>query len=55
MADAYPTTILVHGAFADASSFRPLYDALLDEEIMMIAPPNPLRGLPAATAITFAV
>jgi pimeloyl-ACP methyl ester carboxylesterase len=45
MADPYPTTILVHGAFADASSFRPLYDALLDEEITMIAPPNPLRGL----------
>src|SRR5215471_16362397 len=45
MADAYPTTILVHGAFADASSFRPLYDALLDEEITMIAPPNPLRGM----------
>src|SRR5499427_4703470 len=45
MADSYPTTILVHGAFADASSFRPLYDALLDEEITMIAPPNPLRGL----------
>jgi pimeloyl-ACP methyl ester carboxylesterase len=45
MADPYPTAILVHGAFADASSFRPLYDALLDEEITMIAPPNPLRGL----------
>src|SRR5215831_11270604 len=45
MADPYPTTILVHGAFADASSFRSLYDALLDEDIKMIAPPNPLRGL----------
>jgi pimeloyl-ACP methyl ester carboxylesterase len=45
MADTYPTTILVHGAFADASGFRPLYDALLDEDIMMIAPPNPLRGM----------
>jgi pimeloyl-ACP methyl ester carboxylesterase len=45
MADANLTTILVHGAFADASSFRPLYDALVDEEITMIAPPNALRGL----------
>jgi pimeloyl-ACP methyl ester carboxylesterase len=45
MADPYPTTILVHGAFADASSFRPLYDTLREEEITMIAPPNPLRGL----------
>jgi pimeloyl-ACP methyl ester carboxylesterase len=45
MADPYPTTILVHGAFADASSFRALYDELLDEEMTIIAPPNPLRGL----------
>ena len=45
MADPYPTTILVHGAFADASGFRALYDELLDEEVSIIAPPNPLRGL----------
>ena len=45
MAGPYPTTVLVHGAFADASSFRALYDELLDEELTMIAPPNPLRGL----------
>jgi pimeloyl-ACP methyl ester carboxylesterase len=45
MADTYPTIVLVHGAFADASSFRGLYDELLDEEVTMVAPPNPLRGL----------
>ena len=45
MADPYPTIVLVHGAFADASSFRGLYDELLDEGVTMIAPPNPLRGL----------
>jgi pimeloyl-ACP methyl ester carboxylesterase len=45
MAAPYPTIVLVHGAFADASSFRGLYDELLDEEVTMIAPPNPLRGL----------
>ncbi|HTX32850.1 MAG TPA: alpha/beta hydrolase [Solirubrobacteraceae bacterium] len=45
MADSDPTIVLVHGAFADASSFRPLYDALLDEDVTMIVPPNPLRGL----------
>jgi pimeloyl-ACP methyl ester carboxylesterase len=45
MAGPYPTIVLVHGAFADASSFRRLYDALLDEEVTVIAPPNPLRGL----------
>ena len=45
MADQEPTIVLVHGAFADASSFRPLYDSLLGEGVTMIAPPNPLRGL----------
>jgi pimeloyl-ACP methyl ester carboxylesterase len=45
MADSDPTIVLVHGAFADASSFRPLYDELLGEGVTMIAPPNPLRGL----------
>ena len=43
MAD--PTIVLVHGAFADASSFRLLYDQLLEQEVRIIAPPNPLRGL----------
>jgi pimeloyl-ACP methyl ester carboxylesterase len=45
MAVPYPTIVLVHGAFADASSFRALYDELLADEVTMIAPPNPLRGL----------
>jgi len=40
-----PNVVLVHGAFADASSFRPLYDELLRKDMTMIAPPNPLRGL----------
>lgn len=42
---AHPTVVLVHGAFADASSFRPLYDELRHEDLTIIAPPNPLRGL----------
>src|ERR1700741_2940839 len=45
MAGPDPTIVLVHGAFADASGFRPLYDELLGEGVSMIAPPNPLRGL----------
>src|SRR5215467_13718537 len=45
MAGSEPTIVLVHGAFADASSMRPLYDALLGQGVTMIAPPNPLRGL----------
>ena len=43
MAD--PTIVLVHGAFADASGFRALYDELRGEDLTIIAPPNPLRGL----------
>jgi pimeloyl-ACP methyl ester carboxylesterase len=43
MAD--PTIVLVHGAFADASGFRALYDELLGHDLKVIAPPNPLRGL----------
>jgi pimeloyl-ACP methyl ester carboxylesterase len=45
MAAPHPTVVLVHGAFADASGFRGLYDELLGEELTMIAPPNPLRGM----------
>src|ERR1700729_2436974 len=42
---AGPTIVLVHGAFADASGFRGLYNELLSEDVTIIAPPNPLRGL----------
>ena len=42
---ANPTVVLVHGAFADASSLRTLYNELLPENLTVIAPPNPLRGL----------
>jgi pimeloyl-ACP methyl ester carboxylesterase len=42
---ANPTIVLIHGAFADASGFRGLYDQLLGEDVTVLAPPNPLRGL----------
>jgi pimeloyl-ACP methyl ester carboxylesterase len=42
---AAPTIVLVHGAFADASGFHGLYDELLGEDVTVVAPPNPLRGL----------
>jgi pimeloyl-ACP methyl ester carboxylesterase len=48
MAD--PTVVLVHGAFADASSFRSLHDQLLEQAVTMIAPPNPLRGVSGGDA-----
>jgi hypothetical protein len=41
MARSAPTIVLVHGAFADASGFRGLYDELLGEDVAVIAPPNP--------------
>jgi len=40
-----PHIVLVHGAFADASSFRALYQELLNEDVTIVVPPNPLRGL----------
>src|SRR5262245_4387820 len=40
-----PTVVLVHGAFADASSLRALYDELVGEDVTILAPANPLRGL----------
>ena len=42
---AGPTIVLVHGAFADGSGFRGLYDELLAEDVTIVAPPNPLRGM----------
>jgi pimeloyl-ACP methyl ester carboxylesterase len=43
MAD--PTIVLVHGAFAGASSWRRLYAELAGDRLMIKAPPNPLRGV----------
>jgi pimeloyl-ACP methyl ester carboxylesterase len=42
---AGPTIVLVHGAFADASGFRGLYNELVGAGMTVVAPPNPLRGL----------
>ena len=44
---AGPTVVLVHGAFADASSWRPVFDRLDGDGHTVLAPPNPLRGLPS--------
>ncbi len=40
-----PTVVLVHGAFADASTWRPVFDQLNREGHAVLAPPNPLRGV----------
>jgi pimeloyl-ACP methyl ester carboxylesterase len=41
-----PTIVLVHGAFADASTWRGVYDRLAGDGHTVLAPPNPLHGLP---------
>jgi pimeloyl-ACP methyl ester carboxylesterase len=41
-----PTIVLVHGAFADASTWRRVYDHLTEDGYTVLAPPNPLRGIP---------
>jgi pimeloyl-ACP methyl ester carboxylesterase len=50
-----PTIVLVHGAFGDASSWRPVFDRLHADEHTVIAAPNPLRGVAADAAYVSAV
>jgi pimeloyl-ACP methyl ester carboxylesterase len=40
-----PTVVLVHGAFADASSWNGVVERLQAKGIPVTAPPNPLRGI----------
>ena len=40
-----PTVVLVHGAFADASSWNGVIEELLAKGVNVTAPPNPLRGI----------
>jgi pimeloyl-ACP methyl ester carboxylesterase len=46
---AGPTIVLVHGDFADASSWNPVIKRLQDKGYTVVAPPNLLRG-PATDA-----
>ena len=50
-----PTIVLVHGAFGDASSWRPVYDRLVGDGHTVLAPPNPLRGIPYDASFTVSV
>ncbi len=50
-----PTIVLVHGAFGDASSWRPVYDRLVGDGHTVLAPPNPLRGIPYDASFTASV
>jgi pimeloyl-ACP methyl ester carboxylesterase len=44
-ADSKPTIVLVHGAFADASGWSPVFDDLTSRGYTVYAPANPLRGV----------
>jgi pimeloyl-ACP methyl ester carboxylesterase len=46
---AKPTIVLVHGAWADASSWNKVIDRLQDRGYTVDAPPNPLQGLSTDT------
>jgi pimeloyl-ACP methyl ester carboxylesterase len=48
--DAKPTIVLVHGAFADASSWNGVIERLQRQGYSVVAPANPLRGLAADSA-----
>jgi pimeloyl-ACP methyl ester carboxylesterase len=45
-----PTIVLVHGAWADASSWNAVASSLQSQGLTVLAPPNPLRGLAHDTA-----
>jgi pimeloyl-ACP methyl ester carboxylesterase len=53
--DAQPTVVLVHGAFADASSWNGVIERLLAQGMEVTAPAVPLRGIAIDSAYTAGV
>jgi pimeloyl-ACP methyl ester carboxylesterase len=51
----FPTVVLVHGAFADASSWSGVIERLHAKGVRVTAPANPLRGIAADSAYVAAV
>jgi len=49
-----PTVVLIHGAFADASSWSEVVAELEPDGVAIETPPNPLRGLREDTAAVVA-
>jgi pimeloyl-ACP methyl ester carboxylesterase len=49
------TVVLVHGAFADASSWNGVVELLLAANVPVLAPANPLRGIAADSAYVASV
>jgi len=50
-----PTVVLVHGAFADASSWNGVIERLLEKGVKVSAPANPLRGIAHDSAYTASI
>jgi len=50
-----PTVVLVHGAFGDASSWRPVFEHLDGDKYDVLAPAMPLRGVASDVAYLGAV
>jgi pimeloyl-ACP methyl ester carboxylesterase len=48
--NAKPTIVIVHGAFADASSWNGVIERLQEQGYDVVAPPNPLRGVNSDSA-----
>src|SRR3954451_5329227 len=44
-ASEQPTVVLVHGAWADGSSWNDVIERLQAQEVQLTAPANPLRGI----------
>jgi pimeloyl-ACP methyl ester carboxylesterase len=55
VSETTPTVVLVHGAFADASSWNGVIERLQAKGIRVTAPANPLRGIASDTAYIAAV
>jgi pimeloyl-ACP methyl ester carboxylesterase len=55
MSDTTPTVVLVHGAFADGSSWNGVIERLQAKGMSVTAPANPLRGIAADSAYIAAV
>jgi hypothetical protein len=52
MSNETPTVVLVHGAFADSSSWNGVIERLQTKGVEVTAPANPLRGIAHDSAYT---
>jgi pimeloyl-ACP methyl ester carboxylesterase len=55
MSESTPTVVLVHGAFADASSFNGVIERLQAQGVPVVAVANPLRGIASDSAYVASV